>query len=83
MAASSIATDLYTTLKQSIKEISTHTGTHPRIVMSENTFSELTDTLKELEYNGACHYLREFMQVEGCKVILSNRMEDGAFELIG
>jgi hypothetical protein len=51
--------------------------------MSENTFSELTDTLKELEYNGACHYLREFMQVEGCKVILNNRMGDGAFELIG
>jgi hypothetical protein len=83
MAASSIAADLYAALKQHIKEFSTHTGTHPKVGMSENTFNALTDTLKELEYNGAGHYLREFMQVEGCKVILNNRIRDGAFELIG
>jgi hypothetical protein len=82
MAASSSAADLYATLKQSIKEFGTQTGTHPKVLMSENTFEELSDILKELEYNGAGHYLHEFMQVEGCKVILNDQIRDGAFELI-
>ncbi len=43
MAASSLA-DVYSTIKQSIKEFSTQTGTHPKILMSTNTFNELTDT---------------------------------------
>ncbi len=47
--------------------------------MSGNTFNELTDTLKELEYNGAAHYLGEFMQLEGCKVIVNNQIGDGSF----
>jgi hypothetical protein len=81
MAASSFA-DIYSTIKQSIKEFSTQTGTHPKIVMSGNTFNELTDTLKELEYNGAAHYLREFMQIEGCKVVINNQLGDGTFQLL-
>jgi hypothetical protein len=82
MAALSIATDLYSALKESIKEYGTQTSTHPKIAMSESTFNELADTLKYLEYNGAGHYLREFMQVEGCKVIISSRIEDGTFKLL-
>jgi hypothetical protein len=82
MAAASIAIDIYSTIKQRIKEFSTLTGMHPKIVMSENTFNELAHTLQELEYNGAGHYLREFMQVEGCKVIISSRIEDGTFQLL-
>jgi hypothetical protein len=81
MAASSIAADLYTIIKERIKEFSTQTGTHPKLVMSKGTFNELSDTLKELEYNGAGHYLREFMQVEGCSVIIDNRIGGGTFEL--
>ena len=81
MAASS-SVDVYSTIKQSIKEFSTQTGTHPRILMSRNTFNELTDTLKELEYNGAAHYLREFMRIEGCKVIINNHIGDDTFELL-
>jgi hypothetical protein len=83
MAASSIAADIYSTIKHSIKEFHSQTGAHPRVVMSESTFNELIDTLRDLEYNGAGHYLREFMQVEGCKVILNHQIADGAFELIG
>ncbi len=81
MAASSLA-DLYSTIKQSIKEFSTQTSTHPKIVMSGNTLNELTDTLKELEYNGAAHYLQEFMQIEGCKVVINNQLGDSTFQLL-
>jgi hypothetical protein len=81
MAASSLA-DLYSIIKQSIKEFSTQTSTHPKIVMSGNTLNELTDTLKELEYNGAAHYLQEFMQIEGCKVVINNQLGDGTFQLL-
>ncbi len=79
MAAASLAA-LYATIEQS-KEFGTQTGTHPEIVMSGNSFNELTGTLKEPEYNGAAHYLREFMQTGGRKVIIHNQMRDGTFEL--
>ena len=82
MAASSTAIDTYSIVKQKIREFGKQTGSHPRIVMSENTFNELVDTMKQLQYNSASHYLREFKQVDGCKVIITNRLEDGTFELI-
>jgi hypothetical protein len=82
MAASSSAVDLYSTLKQRIREFSKQTGSHPTIGMSENTFQELIDTLRQLQYNGAGHYLREFRQVDGCKVVLSSKVEDGTFEVL-
>ena len=82
MAASSSAVDIYSTIKQRIRELGKQTGAHPKIVMSENTFNELIDTLQQMQYNGASHYLREFMQVEGCKVIISNRIGDGTFQLL-
>ena len=82
MAASSSSIDIYSAVKQRIGKLGKQSGRHPKIVMSESTFNELADTLKYLEYNGAGHYLREFMQVDGCKVIISSRMADGDFELL-
>lgn len=81
MPSVSVAADLYTIIREKIKEYSLHTGTHPKLVMNQRTFNELADMLKELGYNGAGHYLREFMRVEGCKVIIDDRIGGGTFEL--
>lgn len=74
--------DIYSAVKQKIRETGTPTHAHPKIVMSEHTFNDLADSMKQLEYNCEGHYLREFMQVDGCKVIIDNQLEDGTFELL-
>lgn len=80
--ASSGAIDIYHAVKEKIRESGNQDSLHPKIVMSERTFNDLAGSMHEMQYNGQAHYLCEFMQVDGCKVIINNNVEDGAFELI-
>jgi hypothetical protein len=80
--ASSGAIDIYAAVKEKIRESGNPDGIHPKIVMSASTFNDLAGSMQEMQYNGQAHYLREFMQVDGCKVIISNNLDNGTFELI-
>ena len=80
--ASSGAIDIYSAVKEKIRDSGIHDHVRPKIVMSESTYNDLADSMQEMQYNGQAHYLREFMQVDGCKVIISTNLEDGTFELI-